>query len=66
MFAVFGKFPGAVHEGNGTQQLVIDQDTTPEQREAIRKIVAVQNELVAEINPNKRSVPSSGSSTSGT
>ena len=36
---MFGRFPGAVHEGNGTQQLVIDQDTTPEQREAIRKII---------------------------
>jgi hypothetical protein len=39
VFAMFGKFPGAVHEGNGTQQLVLDQDTTPAQREAIRKII---------------------------
>ena len=39
MFALFGKFPGAVHEGNGTQQLAIDQATTPDQREAIRTIV---------------------------
>ncbi|NIP69414.1 MAG: DUF1326 domain-containing protein, partial [Planctomycetales bacterium] len=26
IFAMFGKFPGAVHEGNGTQQLVIDEN----------------------------------------
>ena len=39
VFALFGKFPGAVHEGNGTQQLVLDEVTTPDQREAIRKIV---------------------------
>lgn len=39
VFALFGKFPGAVHEGNGTQQLVIDTEASEVQREAIRRIV---------------------------
>jgi hypothetical protein len=39
VFAMFGKFPGAVHEGNGTQQLVIDEGATGAQRSAIRAIV---------------------------
>lgn len=32
-------FPGAVHEGNGTHQAVIDARATPEQRDALIKIV---------------------------
>ena len=28
-------FPGPVHEGNGTRQLILDERTTPEQREAL-------------------------------
>ena len=36
---VTGAFPGAVHEGNGTQQLIIDEAADDEQREAIRRIV---------------------------
>jgi len=39
VFAMFGKFPGAVHEGNGTQQLVIDEDANDAQRAAIRTII---------------------------
>ena len=39
IFCMFGKFPGAVHEGNGTQQLVIDEGASEAQREAIRRIV---------------------------
>ena len=38
-FAMYGKFPGAVHEGNGTQQLVIDESADDAQRDAIRRIV---------------------------
>lgn len=38
-FAMFGKFPGAVHEGDGTQQLVIAEGADGKQREAIRRIV---------------------------
>lgn len=32
-------FPGEVAEGNGTQQAIIDERATPEQREALRKIL---------------------------
>ena len=39
VFAMFGKFPGAVHEGNGTQQLVLDEGLSDAQRAAIRSIV---------------------------
>ena len=39
VFAMFGKFPGAVHEGNGTQQLVIDEAADEAQRAAIRTII---------------------------
>ncbi|MEE8204217.1 MAG: DUF1326 domain-containing protein [Alphaproteobacteria bacterium] len=38
-FAVVGKFPGAVHEGNGTQQLIIEEGADDKQREALRRIV---------------------------
>ena len=30
-----GTFPGAVHEGNGTLQVVIDERADPQQREAL-------------------------------
>jgi|TARA_Y100000994_G_scaffold78570_1_gene64862 hypothetical protein len=33
------KWPGAVHEGNGEYQLFIDENATPEQRDALEKIV---------------------------
>lgn len=33
------KWPGAVHEGNGEMQLIIDERATPEQREALQKIM---------------------------
>ena len=39
LFAVMGKFPGAVHEGNGTQQLIIEERADDKQREALRRIV---------------------------
>jgi hypothetical protein len=32
-------WPGEVHEGNGTQQVIIDQRADPTQREALRKIL---------------------------
>ena len=34
-FAAAFSFPGAMHEGNGTFQLIVDQRATAEQREAI-------------------------------
>jgi hypothetical protein len=33
-------FPGALHEGNGTTQAIIDERATPEQREALLNIVS--------------------------
>ena len=38
-FIWLGGWPGAVHEGNGTLQLVIDERASENQREAIRHIV---------------------------
>ena len=32
-------WPGEVHEGNGTQQVIIDERADPNQREALRKIL---------------------------
>lgn len=37
-FIFYGAFPGAVHEGNGTMALVIDESADDAQREAIRRI----------------------------
>ena len=37
------KWPGAVHEGNGEYQLFIDENATPEQRDALEKIVTGQD-----------------------
>lgn len=38
-FAFTAAWPGAVHEGNGEFQLIIDERADAEQREAIRRIV---------------------------
>ena len=37
--ATLYKWPGAVHEGNGQMQLIIDESATPAQREALEKIM---------------------------
>ena len=37
-FVLLLKWPGEVAEGNGRQQVIIDEQANPEQREAIRKI----------------------------
>jgi hypothetical protein len=37
-FAGIFSWPGAIHEGNGTRQLVIDERTTQEQRDALVSI----------------------------
>jgi hypothetical protein len=37
------KWPGAVHEGNGEMQLIIDERASPEQREALQKIMTGQD-----------------------
>jgi hypothetical protein len=38
-FALTAKWPGPIHLGNGTIQLVVDTAVTPEQRDAVEKIV---------------------------
>ena len=38
-WAVVMYWPGEVHEGNGTQQVIIDERADPAQREALRKIL---------------------------
>jgi hypothetical protein len=38
-FVWLGGWPGAVHEGNGVLQLIIDENANDAQREAIRRIV---------------------------
>ncbi len=35
-FALIYWWPGAVHEGNGIRQMIIDEKATPEQREVLR------------------------------
>jgi hypothetical protein len=39
-FAVMVSFPGAIHEGNGTGQAVIDDAASPEQRKALNAILS--------------------------
>ncbi len=39
-FAWIVSFPGAVHEGNGTRQVVVDEKASPEQRQAILEMSA--------------------------
>jgi hypothetical protein len=33
------QWPGAVHEGNGTMQTIVDESATPEQHAALEKIM---------------------------
>jgi len=40
--AAIYKWPGAVHEGNGTMQLVIDERADPKQRDALATILSGQ------------------------
>jgi hypothetical protein len=42
-FAITVDFPGALHEGNGTIQPIIDERATPEQREALFGILPGKN-----------------------
>jgi hypothetical protein len=42
-FFVTVHFPGALHEGNGEAQPIIDERATPEQREALFNIMSGQN-----------------------
>jgi hypothetical protein len=52
-------WPGAIHEGDGTAQLVVDESATPEQREAIIAMVSGANggdyfEIFASVLPHVR------------
>ena len=38
-FAQVYQWPGAVHEGNGTKQTIVDESATPEQHAALEKIM---------------------------
>lgn len=42
-FFVIVHFPGPLHEGNGEAQPIVDERATPEQREALFKIMSGQN-----------------------
>ena len=43
VFAVTVDFPGALHEGNGAMQPIIDERATPEQRTALFNIMSGKN-----------------------
>jgi len=52
-------WPGALHEGNGTRQFVVDEDATDEQREAVNTLASGKQggtyfEILAAICPNDR------------
>jgi hypothetical protein len=58
-FAVLLHFPGALHEGNGSLQRVVDERATQEQREAIEEIASGAHggalfEIFAAIAPDVR------------
>jgi hypothetical protein len=51
-------FPGPVHEGNGAYQLIIDENATSEQQEALKAITSGADggmpfEIYAAVTPNK-------------
>lgn len=57
-FAELIAFPGPIYEGNGTVQLVVDEEASPEQREAIEQIVSGEHggtyfEVFASVLPNR-------------
>ena len=57
-FAAAFSFPGAMHEGNGIFQLIVDQRATAEQREAIVAMTAGEHggmpfEIFAAVAPNR-------------
>lgn len=52
-------WPGAIHEGNGTRQLIVDEKATPEQREALEAMESGEQgggyfEIFATVCPNRR------------
>jgi hypothetical protein len=58
-FARLYHWPGAIHEGNGTRQMIVDENTTPEQREALEALDSGEQggtyfEIFASVCPNRR------------
>jgi hypothetical protein len=58
-FAVLLHFPGAVHEGNGSLQLVVDEGATLDQREAVAAMTSGAHggllfEIFAAVAPDRR------------
>jgi hypothetical protein len=56
-FAEIVSFPGPLYEGNGTSQLILDEASTPEQRDAILALASGEQggayfEIFASIIPN--------------
>jgi len=57
LFAAAAKWPGALHEGNGTIQLIIDEKASPEQRSALLALASGKNggaffEIISAVCPN--------------
>lgn len=58
-FALILSWPGAIHEGNGTRQLIVDERATPEQREAVQALESGEAggayfEIFASVCPTRR------------
>lgn len=58
-WAMFVSWPGAIHEGDGTAQLVIDESANPEQRDAIQQLASGEQggayfEIFASVLPHVR------------
>jgi len=58
-FAVLVSWPGAIHEGDGTIQLIVDEGASDEQREALHKMASGEHggtyfEIFSSVTPHKR------------
>lgn len=57
-FARIQSWPGPIHEGNGTRQLIIDEQTTPDQRAAVIALASgtqggANFEIFAAVSPHQ-------------
>jgi hypothetical protein len=58
-FGVAVHFPAAIHHGDGTVQLIVDEGASDEQRDALQAMASGENggtyfEIFASVSPNKR------------
>jgi hypothetical protein len=58
-FSAVASFPGPIHEGNGTMQLIIDEGASPEQRRALEAITSGREggtifEIFSAVCPNQQ------------